>query len=282
MYDVVALLSGDLPCTLDTCWTAGASSSAYLPWLLHNKFFSCCNHCFDSWWDWKELTRQSKFYPTALSGCFHLFTLEFSFSFIGLVPYRLIRHFQDLSAILLPQDLLIWDVTVRSTWIGEGNETFLVKVWKLLPSRRVLKLWGWWRFVTGQNRQYLRAVTNDIRVRHQTVCQRGGGLWGPTSVGEGNETFLIRVLKPLPSRRVLKMWDWRQYVTCQNGQYLLAVGVGRYSYPYSLELSVVEMMCTEERKDLIPFNLIYPAFIKRIWSVSTSKVVMKLWAKYHL
>ena len=41
-------------------------------------------------------------------------------------------------------------------------------------------------------------------------CQRGrwapneGGLWDHTSVGEENETFLIRVWKPLRSRRVLK------------------------------------------------------------------------------
>ena len=37
-------------------------------------------------------------------------------------------------------------------------------------------------------------------------------VWDLTSVGEGNETFLIRVWKPLPSRRVLRPWDWRLYV----------------------------------------------------------------------
>ena len=33
---------------------------------------------------------------------------------------------------------------------------------------------------------------------------KGGGLCDPSSVGEENETFFIRVWKPLPSRRVLK------------------------------------------------------------------------------
>ena len=41
------------------------------------------------------------------------------------------------------------------------------------------------------------------------VCQqgrwalKGGGLWDPTSVREWNESFLIRVRKPLPNRCVL-------------------------------------------------------------------------------
>ena len=45
------------------------------------------------------------------------------------------------------------------------------------------------------------------------------------SVGEENETFLIRAWKPLPNRHVLKSWGWRRYVTGQSGQYLLARAV---------------------------------------------------------
>ena len=33
---------------------------------------------------------------------------------------------------------------------------------------------------------------------------KGGGLRESTLIGEGNETFLIRVRKPLPNRHVLK------------------------------------------------------------------------------
>ena len=33
---------------------------------------------------------------------------------------------------------------------------------------------------------------------------RGGGLWDPTSVGKGNETFLIRVWKLFSNKHILK------------------------------------------------------------------------------
>ena len=37
--------------------------------------------------------------------------------------------------------------------------------------------------------------------------RRGGGLWDPTSVEEGNKAFFIRVWKSLPSKRILKtLW----------------------------------------------------------------------------
>ena len=66
-------------------------------------------------------------------------------------------------------------------------------------------------------------------------CQRGrwapkgGGLWDPTSVEEENETSLIKVWKPLPSRRVLKTLRESLKEKSQRGQYLLAMSLGRYS-----------------------------------------------------
>ena len=40
-----------------------------------------------------------------------------------------------------------------------------------------------------------------------TGPRRGGGLWDPTSVEEGNKAFFIRVWKSLPSKRILKtLW----------------------------------------------------------------------------
>ena len=47
---------------------------------------------------------------------------------------------------------------------------------------------------------------------NEDVGPSKGGLWDPTSVGERNGAFLIRVWKPLPSRDVLKLWGWRQHV----------------------------------------------------------------------
>ena len=52
----------------------------------------------------------------------------------------------------------------------------------------------------------------------------------PTSIGEENETFFIRVRKPLPSRRVLKTLRRSPKGKAQRGQYLLAVGLGCYKW----------------------------------------------------
>ena len=54
-----------------------------------------------------------------------------------------------------------------STLVREGNEAFFIKVWKHLPNRRVLKLWGWWWYVTRQSEQYL--LVNS---------ERGVSKWG--------------------------------------------------------------------------------------------------------
>ena len=58
----------------------------------------------------------------------------------------------------------------------------------------------------------------------------GGGWWVPTSVGEENETFFIRMRKPLPSRRVLETLSGSSKGKVQKGQYLLAMGLNSYRY----------------------------------------------------
>ena len=106
----------------------------------------------------------------------------------------------------------LWDPTSA----GEGNETFFIRVWKLFPRRRVLKTSrGSPKGKTQRGWQYLLAVglscykwyhsqtSNDVSAR--TLGLQEGGLWDLTSAGEENETFFIRVWKPLPSRRVLKI-----------------------------------------------------------------------------
>ena len=68
----------------------------------------------------------------------------------------------------------------------------------------------------------------------------------PTSVGEENETFFIRVWKPLPSRCVLKTLRGSLKGKAHKGQYLLAVG----------ELGLLQMVlepdtgrCTREQAE---------------------------------
>ena len=90
--------------------------------------------------------------------------------------------------------IVMWDPTL----VGKGNKTFFIRVWKPLSSRRVLKPWGWRRYVTGQSGQCLLAVGLD--------CYK---LWDTTSVGERNEIFFIRVWNPFPSICILKPWGWR-------------------------------------------------------------------------
>ena len=50
--------------------------------------------------------------------------------------------------------------------------------------------------------------------------------WDPTSVGEGNETFFIRLWKLLPNRCVLKTLRESLKGKVQREQYLLAVDFG--------------------------------------------------------
>ena len=89
----------------------------------------------------------------------------------------------------------------------------------------------------------------------RTMGPKMGGLGGPTLIGEGNEcqrrrwprrgrgwivrshigwggerAFFIRVWKSLPSRCVLKTLRGNPKGKAQRGQYLLAVGSGRYSF----------------------------------------------------
>ena len=107
------------------------------------------------------------------------------------------------------------------------------------------------------------AITNGIRAKHRTMWQRGswtpkrggfgGGptsigernecLWGcwswrewivrSISVGEENETPFTRVWKLLPSRRVLKTFRVNPKGKVQRRQYLLVVGLNRYSFVFS-------------------------------------------------
>ena len=116
----------------------------------------------------------------------------------------------------------LWDPTS----VGEEDEIFLIRVCKSLISRRVLKSWGWWRYVMDQSKQYLLVLTLGCYRWYQTQTLNGGGLWDPISVGEEDETFLMRACKSLISKRVLKPWGWRWYVTNQSRQYLLVVGLG--------------------------------------------------------
>ena len=57
----------------------------------------------------------------------------------------------------------------------------------------------------------------------RTLGPERDGLGGPTLVGEENETFFMRVWKPLPSRLVLKSLRGSLKGKAQKGQYPLAL-----------------------------------------------------------
>ena len=94
-----------------------------------------------------------------------------------------------------------------------SHVAFLIWVWNPLPDRRILEIV---RLTTIHNGpKWTISVSSrlgllhSIRARHRVVYQRGrwplrGWIVRSPSVGEGNETFLIRVWKPLPNTRVLK------------------------------------------------------------------------------
>ena len=126
------------------------------------------------------------------------------------------------------EHIFLGQIWVRSLFMVVS--LIVLRVWKPLSSRRILKSWGWQLYITGQNGHYLPAIGLGYYIWYQsqtssdvlakTLDPQGTGLWNPTSVREGNETLLIRVWKPLHSRRVLKPWGWRRHITGLSGQYL--------------------------------------------------------------
>ena len=125
-------------------------------------------------------------------------------------------------------------VNVRShiDWRGERN--ILIRVWKHLPSRCILKSWGQRRYVMSQNRQYLLVVSLSYYKWYQnqtlTLSSVSTKTLPPREIVRSHidwsdeKAFLIRVWKPFPNRCVLKSWSWR-YIMSQSGQYVLAMGL---------------------------------------------------------
>ena len=58
------------------------------------------------------------------------------------------------------------------------------------------------------------------------------------------EEWSIKSVKYLPSRHVLKLWGWRWYVTVQNEQYLLAVGLSCYKSYWHQQLYKIKLINT--------------------------------------
>ena len=116
---------------------------------------------------------------------------------------------------------------IMRSYIGwRGDETFFVKVWKSLPSRCVLKILRGSPKGKVQRGQYLLAVGEGNQCRQGRWTPKRSGLWDPTSVGEKNEAFFIRVWRPLLNRHVFKTLRGCLKGKVQRGQYLLAVGEG--------------------------------------------------------
>ena len=77
------------------------------------------------------------------------------------------------------------------------------------------------------------------------LSPQGGGLWDPTSVGEGTEASL-RVWKHLRNSHVLKLWAWPGYIMGQNREYLVEVGLDWYKWYRA------------RHRTLIPFKIVEP------------------------
>ena len=144
-----------------------------------------------------------------------LHQLAFCVYFLSLCPRFSLFSFNCIILLCNSVTQLRWSIW-DPTSVGERSEAFCIRMWKPIPR------WRW--YVTGQSGQYILAVGLDYCKWYQSQTLDGvqwgrwtpklGGLWDPTSVGEGNETFLIRMWKPLPSRHVTAKSiqnDWRPY-----------------------------------------------------------------------
>ena len=81
-----------------------------------------------------------------------------------------------------------------SSLVREGNETFLIRVWKHFSNRHVLKLWDWWWYVMGQKRLFVSCGLDCYKwyesqggVPARALGPKRGGMWNLISIGEGNE-----------------------------------------------------------------------------------------------
>jgi len=109
---------------------------------------------------------------------------------VGIYLWFPLEHLTRIWYCLLDELWVLWD----HTSVGEGNEVFLIRVCKPIPIRHVLKPWG-----KAQRGQYLLVVglgcykwyqsQTPSCVPARTLGPRGGELWDPTLVGEGNEAL---------------------------------------------------------------------------------------------
>ena len=113
---------------------------------------------------------------------------------------------------------------MRSHIVGEENEAFFIRVWKSLPSRHVLKSLKRSPKGNAQRGQYLLAVGLGYYKWYWL-----GRCVSEEAERERTKHFFIRVWKPLPSQHVLKTLRGSLKGKAQRGQYLLAVGLGRYN-----------------------------------------------------
>ena len=110
--------------------------------------------------------------------------------------------------------------------VGEENKTFFTRVWKSLPRKRVLKPWGWRRYVTCQSRQYLLAVGLGL----------GLGL-GCYTLGPSRQqlpchgNFLCRILSSFDWQRIKQMphmqsMTWIYLLMCAGNCWIVRVWTG--------------------------------------------------------
>ena len=121
----------------------------------------------------------------------------------------------------IPQSHISW----------KENRTPFIMVWKPSPRLRILKTLGGLPKGKAQRGQYVLAVAWTVtHIVRSHISWGEERLWDPISVAWENETFFVRVWKPLPSKRVLKTLRGSSKGKAQRGQHLLAVSLDRYTY----------------------------------------------------
>ena len=91
-----------------------------------------------------------------------------------------------------------------------------------------------------------------------------------TLVGKENETFFIKVWKPLPSKRVLKTLRGSPKGKAQRGQYLLAVSLGYYRNSRRTR-GTANSFTKTKREELFDASRTFPPWFLQLCSHSRSR-----------
>ena len=76
-------------------------------------------------------------------------------------------------------------------------------------------------------------LPNQREISQSTPFRVQRPLFNRHGISQSNETFFIRVWKPLPNKRILKTLKGKRKGKAQRGQYLIVVSLGCYKWYHS-------------------------------------------------